>query len=100
MTYEKSKDLHHLSHAFLKIADSIHESIDRETLAEFIASYLYYKSKRRTNAGFANFMMTKRFTKVVAIALSVLPAVLPRLFADREFRSLIVSATVRSFRKH
>jgi hypothetical protein len=83
----------------LRLADSILISLDRETLAEFLAGYLYFKSKGRTNGDFAVFVMTKKFGKGVTIGMNVILGLLPGLLFDKEFRSVILAAAMRSVRK-
>jgi hypothetical protein len=73
------------SPSFLRLADSIHTSFDRDTLAEFLAGYLYFKSKGRTNAFF---VMTKKFGKGVTIAMNIVAALIPGLLFDKTFKRL------------
>jgi len=83
----------------LRLADSILISLDRDTLAEFLAGYLYFKSKGRTNGDFALFVVTKKFGKGVAIAMNVIVALIPGLLFDKAFRSVIFAAVLRSVGK-
>jgi hypothetical protein len=83
------------SPSFLRLTDSILASFDRDTLAEFLAGYLYFKSKGRTDSDFALFVMTKKFGKVIRIAMKVVAALIPGLLFDKEFRSVIFSAAMR-----
>jgi hypothetical protein len=80
----------------LRLADSILLSLDRNTLAELLASYLYLRSKGRTNGDFALFVITKRFGKAVTIAMNVILALIPGLLFDRAFRSVILTVVLRS----
>ena len=85
--------------SFLKLADSILQNLDRDTLAEFLAGYLYLKSKGRSNNDFAFFVATKKFSKVAIITMNVLAALIPRLLLDKEFRLTIFGAGMKSFAK-
>lgn len=78
------------------MADSILKGFDRDTLAEFLAGYLYFKSKGRTNGDFALFVMTKKFGKGVAIAMNIVAALIPGLLFDKTFRSVILTAAMKS----
>jgi hypothetical protein len=73
--------------------------LDRITLAEFLAGYFYFKSKGKTNGDFALFVTTKKFGKVVTIAMHVIVALIPGLLFDKEFRSVILAAATRSVGK-
>ena len=86
------------SPSFLRLADSILLSLDRDTLAELLASYLYFRSKGRTNGDFALFVITKKFGKGVTIAMNVILALIPGLLFDKAFRSVIFTVVVRSMR--
>ena len=77
----------------LAVADSILDNVDRETLAELLASYLYLRSKGRANLGnFMTYAVSRRFRECAAIVVSATPAVLAGIFADKEFRSVILSS--------
>jgi hypothetical protein len=69
--------------------------LDRDTLAEFLAAYLFFKSRGRTNGDLALFVITKKFGKVVTMAMSVIVALIPGLLFDKEFRSVILAAVLR-----
>ena len=73
--------------------------MDRDTLAELLAAYLYFKSKGRTSGDFALFVVTKKFGKGVTIAMNVIVALIPGLLFDKEFRSVILAAVIRSVGK-
>lgn len=87
------------SPSFLKLADSILKNLDRDTLAELLAGYLYFKSNGRSNIDFAFFVATKKFSKVATITMNVLAVLLPGLLLDKEFRSAIFGAVTKSFAK-
>ena len=80
----------------MRLADSILLSLDRDTLAELLASYLYFRSKGRTNGDFAVFVVTKKFGKGVTIAMNVILALIPGLLFDKAFRSVILTVVLRS----
>jgi hypothetical protein len=79
---------------FLELTDSILASFDRKTLAEFLAGYLYFKSKGRANNDFVLFIMTKKFGKTVRIAMNITAALVPGLLFDKAFRSVIWAAAM------
>ena len=87
------------SPSFLRLADSILLSLDRDTLAELIAGYLYFKSRGRTNGDFAFFVATRKFRKGVTIAMNVIVALIPGLLFDKAFRSVIFTTVLRSVGK-
>jgi len=87
------------SASFLRLADSLLLSLDRDTLAEFIAAYLYFKSKGRTPADFGLFLVTKRFGKATTIAINVIAALIPGLLFDKAFRSVVWAAGMGLVRK-
>lgn len=78
----------------MELSDSILKSLDRNTLAGFLAGYLYFKSKGRTNSDFALFIMTKKFGKTVRIAMNITAALVPGLLFDKAFRSVIMAAAM------
>jgi hypothetical protein len=84
-----------LSPSFLGLADSILKSFDRDTLAEFLAGYLYFRSKGRTNSDFAFFMVTKKFGKTATVAMSIVVALIPGLLFDKAFRSVTLAAAMK-----
>ena len=88
------------SPSFLKLADSILQNVNRDTLAEFLAGYLYFKSNGRSNSDFTFFLATKKFPKISVISMNVLAVVLPGLLLDRAFRSAILGAAVKSSKKN
>ena len=75
------------------VADSILENIDREALAELLASYLYMRSKGRANlSNFVTHVVSRRFRECAAIAASATPAVIAGLLVDEDFRSVVLSS--------
>ena len=77
----------------MAVVDSILENTDRETLAELLASYLYFRSKGKAN--FSNLLayaVSRRFKECAAIAVSATPAVLAGMLVDEDFRSIILSS--------
>jgi len=77
----------------LAVADSILENVDRDTLAELLASYLYLRSKGRANLNnLVTYAVSRRFRECAAVAVSATPAVLAGIFADKQFRSVILSS--------
>jgi hypothetical protein len=93
------KEIHELLNSpyFLKIADSVLGALDRRTLAEIIAAYLYFRSRGRSESEFASFVLSEKFPEMFFLALRVgIPVVLPGLFLDKRFRTLIVSVAKRS----
>ncbi len=85
---------------YLKLADSILTKVDRNTLAEIIAGYLYFKSKGRKDSEFARFIMAEKFPEILFIAMQIgIPVILPALITDKKFRSLILDAAISSIFK-
>lgn len=80
------------SQSFLRLADSLLVSLDRDTLSEFLAAYLYFKSKGETNLDFALFVATRKFGKAVTISMNVIAALIPGLLNDKAFRSVVFAA--------
>jgi hypothetical protein len=80
----------------LRLADSILTSFDRDTLAEFLAGYLHFKSKGKTNSDFVFFVLTKKFGKGVTIAMNITAALIQGLLFDKTFRSVILAAAMKS----
>jgi hypothetical protein len=84
----------------LAVADSILRNVDRATLAEFLASYLYLSSKGRANAdNLMDYAVSKKLRKLMAVAASATPALLMGMVADQDFRSVVfssISAWIRS----
>jgi len=77
----------------LVVADSILENIDRETLAELLASYLYLGSNGNANLGnLVTYAVSRRFRECAAVATSAAPAVLAGIITDKDFRSVILSS--------
>lgn len=84
------------SPSFLRLADSILTSFDRDTLADFLASYLYFKSKGKAINDFAFFIMTKKFGKAATISMSIAAALIQGMLFDKAFRSVILAAAMKS----
>jgi len=78
---------------FLELTDSILRSFDRKTLSEYLAGYLYFMSKGRTNSDFVLFIMTKKFGKTVRIAMDITAGLVPGLLFDKAFRSVIFASS-------
>lgn len=77
----------------MSVADSILENVDREALAELLASYLYLRSKGKADLGnLVTYAVSRRFWEVAAVAASATPAVLAGIIADKDFRSVIISS--------
>jgi hypothetical protein len=77
----------------LAVADSILENLDRETLAEMLASYLYLRSKGKADIGnLVTYAVSRRFWESASIAASATPAVLAGVIADEDFRSVLLSS--------
>jgi hypothetical protein len=77
----------------LSVADSILKNIDRETLAELLASYLYLRSNGRANIGnLVAYAVSRRFWECASIAASATPAVLAGIISDKEFRSVVLTS--------
>lgn len=83
------------SPSFLGLADSLLKNFDRDTLAEFLAGYLYFRSKGRTNSDFVFFLVTKKFGKTATIAMGIVAALIPGLIFDRAFRSVTLAAAMK-----
>ena len=81
------------------MADSILTSFDRDTLADFLAGYLYFKSKGRTNGDFVFFVMTKKFSKGIRIAIRIFAALIPGMIFDKAFRLVFLAAVMKSLEK-
>lgn len=87
------------SPSFLRLADSILTSFDRDTLAEFLAGYLYFESKGGSRSDYARFLLTKKFGKGIRITMKILAALIPGLLFDKAFRSVVFGAAANSFGK-
>jgi hypothetical protein len=92
-----AKEIERLSSSpsFLGLADSLLKSLDRDTLAEFLAGFLYFRSKGRTNSDFVFFMVTKKFGKTANITISIVAALIPGLIFDKAFRSVALTAAMK-----
>lgn len=88
------------STSFLRLADSVLRSFDRDTLAEFIAGYLYFRSKGKTSVDFDSFLATRKFGKGFRITMNILAAVIPGLLLDGAFRSVVFAAAANSLGKN
>ncbi len=77
----------------MSVADSILENLDRDALAELLASYLYLRSKGKADLGnLVTYAVSRRFWESASIAASATPAVLAGIIADKDFRLLILSS--------
>ena len=75
------------------LADSVLESLDRETLTELLAYFLYQRSRGRGSLGdLAAHAISKRPLKWLGVATSATPTLLAGLLADGEFRSAVLSS--------
>lgn len=75
------------------VVDSILENLDRKTLTDLLAYYLYENSKGRANLGdLATYAVSKGLWKWMDMAASATPAVLAGMLADAEFRSVVISS--------
>lgn len=85
------------SPSFLKLADSIINSLDRNTLAEIIASFMYFKSRGRSDSEFARFIISEKFPELLFIALRIsIPVILPGMISDKTFRTVLVEFVQKS----
>jgi hypothetical protein len=75
---------------YLRMADSILARLDREILADLIVSYVYFKSKGKTNSEFAKFIMTDKLPQILPIVLAGAPVILSAIFSDKAFRALVL----------
>lgn len=74
----------------LAVADSILDNLDRESVAELLASFLYVRAKGTVDPGeLIKNVVSRRLWRFVWIAVSAAPAVLAGLLSDPEFRSLV-----------
>jgi len=77
----------------LSVADSILENLDRETLAELLASYLLLRSKGKATTGnLVAYAVSRRFRKTVALAASATPILLAGILVDPELRSVLLAS--------
>jgi hypothetical protein len=87
------------SATLLRLADSILANLDRDTLAEFLAAYLYFNSKGKSNSDFFIFVVTKKFGKAATITMNVASAIGPGLLFDGQFRSLLLEVVMNQIRR-
>ena len=80
----------------MRLADSILASVDRDTLAEILACYAYFRSEERPNLDFALYFATRRFGKTLKLGINVIAALIPGLLLDKEFRFVIFAAASKS----
>jgi len=71
--------------------------MDRDTLAELLAGYTYFRSEERSNLDFVLYFATRRFGKTLTIGINVIAALIPGLLFDKEFRSVIFATASKSF---
>jgi hypothetical protein len=95
------EEIHRLSvsPSLLRLADSLVLNVDRDTLAEFLAAYLYFNAKGRSNGDLAFFIATKKFSKAAIITMNVAAAIVPGLIFDGSFRSLMLDAWMNLVRR-
>lgn len=74
---------------FLKLADSILSSLDRQTLAELTCTYLYLKSKGKTDNEIAKFIFEWKTGKALHLIFNAFFATVPGLVSDEKFRRVI-----------
>jgi hypothetical protein len=85
------------SPSFLRLADSILANMDRDTLAELLAGYAYFRSGKRSNLDLALYFATRRFGKTLTMGINIIAALVPGLLFDKKFRSVIFGAASKSF---
>ena len=86
------------SPSFLRLAESILANMDRDTLAELLAGYAYFRSEKRSNLDLALYFATRRFGKTLTMGINIIAALVPGLLFDKKFRSVIFGAASKSFR--
>jgi hypothetical protein len=84
------------SPSFLRLADSILASMDRDTLAELLAGYAYFRMEERSNLDVLLYFATRRFGKTLTMGLNIVAALVPGLLFDKQFRSVIFGAASKS----
>jgi hypothetical protein len=77
------------SPAFMKLADSILSDLDRSTVRELLANYLYFRSRERSDAAYARFLLANNFDLILKIFVNSLPALLSACFSDRQLRAFV-----------
>lgn len=77
----------------LAVVDSVLDNLDRESVAELLASYLYLRAKGMVDPGnLMKYVVSKRIWKFIGIAAGAAPAVLAGLIVDSEFRSVVLAS--------
>jgi hypothetical protein len=86
---------------FLKLADAILENLDRKTLAEIIAAYLYFKARGRKDSEFSRYIASQELMKILSFTIwTGVSVILPAILRDRNFRNLTVELILRSMTSH
>lgn len=74
------------------VVDSVLENLDRKTLTELVAFYLYKSSKGDANLGdLATHAASKGLWKWLGIATRASPAFIAGVLSDGDFRSVVLS---------
>jgi len=83
----------------LDAASSILGSMDREALADLLASYLYLSSKGKANPRtIVTYALLRRPSECMAIAAGATPALLTGILVDSNLRSAILASLRRWIR--
>lgn len=75
---------------FSKLAASILAKLDRKTLANLIASYMYFKSKEKSDSEFFRFLLSKDLPEILPIVSLSVPIFLPAILSDKQIRSMVL----------
>ena len=86
------------SPSFLRLADCLLANLDRATLSELLADYLFLKSRGESDKDFALFLVATKPGKIIRMSAGILSALIQGFVLDGEFRSLIIGAFSSSFK--
>lgn len=84
------------SPSFLRLADSLLTNLDRATLSEILAGYLFLKARGGSDKDFALYLVTTEPGKMIRISMRILSTVIQDFLLDGEFRSLVIEAFINS----
>ncbi|MHB8568217.1 MAG: hypothetical protein ACYC7D_09160 [Nitrososphaerales archaeon] len=82
------------SSSIKNLSAAVSGSLSEDALTKIVASYLYFKSRGRSDRDFVSYLGIKETWETLAIGLNIMGALVPALIFDKEFRILAMKTGI------